>query len=128
MCLFQLYQLVDYKVLSLLTNLAFEFCTLYSSSKNGTLVSSLLHSSHVSRNAERSSIAKRYLIIWVKHPQACNKVVEKKKKKLNGIKIYLPNHSPLSKENCMPGIKRVRMQAPLVSILAGNHSPFYGEQ
>lgn len=126
-CLFQLYQPVNYKVFSLLRNLTFEFSTPHCSPENCTLVSSLLLSSHISRSAERSSIAKRHLIIWVKHSQACNKVVEKRKK-LNGIKIYLTNHSPLYKENCMPGVKRVRMQVPLVSILAGNHSPFYGEQ
>jgi len=127
MCLFQLYQLVNYKVLSLLTNLAFEFSTPYCSPTNCTLASSLLRSSHISRRAERSSVAKKYLIIWVEHSQACNKVVEKNKK-LNGIKIYLTNPSPLYKENCMPGVKRVRIQVPLVSILAGNHSPFYREQ
>lgn len=110
MGLFQLYQLVDYKVFSLLTNLAFEFSILYCSSKNCTLVSSLLHSSHVSRSAEGSSIAKGYLIVWVKHSQACNKMVEKKK--LNGIKIYLTSHSPCIKKIACQKSKELGCEFP----------------
>lgn len=117
----------DYEVLSLCTKLAAEFSTLYCSSKNCALVSSVFHGSHVSRSVGRSFIAKRYQIIWVKHSQACSRVV-KKKKKLNGIKISVTNHSSLYKENCIPGVKRARIQVPLLSILAGNHSPFYGKQ
>lgn len=115
----------DFEVLSLPTNLGTVFSTLYCSSKNCALVSSVLHGSHMSRSVGRSSTARRYQISWVKHSQACHRVV-KKKKKLNGIKIPITNRSSKYKENHIPGVKRVRMQVPLLAV--GNHSPFYGKQ
>lgn len=104
LCLFQGYPLFDYEVLSLPTNLGTVFSTLYCSFKNCSLVSSVLHGSHISRSTGRSSTARRYQIIWLKHSQACYRVA--KKKKLNGIKIPITNRSSLYKENHIPGVKR----------------------
>lgn len=86
LCLFQGYQLSDYEVLSLPTNLGTVFSMLYCSPKHCALVSSVLHGSHISRSVGRSSIARRFQIIWVKHSQACYGVM---KKTLNGIKPLL---------------------------------------